>query len=120
MGRQRHIVSATIPNGGSLSPEVAVGGARIAGIIMPAAWTAAALNFEALTDQTGATPTFKPVVDSGGTEVTITTGGDRYIALTDTSPLCAGLGRVKLRSGTSAAPVNQAADRLIKLVLIDD
>lgn len=120
MGRQRDALTATIANGASLSGEVNTNGRRIAAIIMPSGWTAASLNFEALQDQTGSTSTFKPLVDTGGAELSITTGGDRVIAIPETHALSAGgLGRIKLRSGTSGAPVNQGAERIIKVVVVD-
>ena len=118
------VVSVTIANGTSLSGEANTSGHRLAAIIMPSGWTAASLNFEALQDQPAglpAAPVFKPIVDTGGTEVRITTGGDRLIAIPLTHALgCSGLGRIKLRSGTSGVPVNQGADRVIKLVLVVD
>lgn len=118
-GRDLTIIPVQIPNGGSLSAEVAVGGLRIVGIRMPAAWTAAAFTFQALVFQpTGnpPAPVFGEVVDSANAAITVATpAASTYIALADTAAFI-GLGRIKVRSGTSGLPVNQAAQRDFFLV----
>jgi hypothetical protein len=121
-GADRTVVAVTILSGQSLSSAVAIGARRIVGIQMPAGWDAAGITFAALTRQSSGNPvvpTFGKVQDAGGTEVAITAPAlDTYIALPDTAAL-GGLGQVKLRSGTAGAPVNQTADRVLGLVLVD-
>lgn len=119
MGADRQVIPVTIPNGGSLSAEVNVGGYRIAGIQMPAAWDAAGLALHALVNQVGATTTFGAVVDNAGADLVLAAapGAGEYVALPPTAPLV-GLGRIKVLSGTIAAPVNQTADRVLRLVLV--
>lgn len=121
---QRHLIPVTIPNGQSLSAEVNLGPHRLVGIIMSAAWTAADLSIQALLRQPATNPpapVFGEVVDSAGSNLVLAAapGADEYIALAPTAALL-GLGRVKIRSGTAGAPVNQAADRSLTLVVIDE
>lgn len=122
-GRDRTLVRVDIATGTALSGEVVVGAKRIVGIQMSAAWTAAALTFQAVVDQAAGNPpapVYGEVVDEGGTAISIATpGAGAYISLVDTRALIA-LGRIKVRSGTSGAPVNQAAARVLYLVCIDD
>lgn len=106
--------TVTIANGASLSDAADLGTGRLVGIIMPAAWSAAALTFQANADN-GAT--FYDVYDDA-TERTISQSGAaaaRFLAL----PLSDWLGMrgVKVRSGTGASPVNQGAARTIILVV---
>ena len=104
---------ATIPAGGSLSGAIDLATQRLAGIAIPAAWSAANLTFQASTD--GAT--FNDLYDWLGGEYTVQVGGPaRHVQL----PLAdfLGLRHLKIRSGTAAAPVNQAASRTLTLVLV--
>jgi hypothetical protein len=112
MPRDRYLRSVTIASGASLSGELNVNALEIVGLMMPAAWTAASITFAAaLGDGT----TFGKVQNEAGTEKTLTSPAvDTYIHL-DTPLRCAG--RIKVRSGTASAAVNQAADRTITLVL---
>jgi len=121
-GNTRTLVPVLIGSGTALSAEVTVGAKRIVGVQMPAGWDAAGITFAALTRQTsGAVPTltFAKVQDAGGTEVLITTPvADTYVAIAPTVALY-GLGRIKVRSGIAATPVNQTADRVLYLVCVD-
>lgn len=94
----------------ALSDAIDLGGVTLVGIQMPAAWTAAAIT---IAHNVGGT--YQPVHDAAGTEVSITTAANRYVALDPT--LYASLQDIKIRSGPVAAPVNQAAERTITLVL---
>ena len=118
-GVDRQLVSCTIPSGASLSDEVNVGSRTIVGVIMPAGWDAAGITFQALVREPSANPkvpVFGNVQDESGTEFTITTPiQDEYVAITATKLVA--LGRVKVRSGTAGAAVNQTANRTITLVL---
>jgi len=113
-GRDRTVIPVTIASGASLSGDVNVNDLRIVGIEMPAGWTAASITFAALIGD----GTYGKVQDAGGTEVTITApAAGTYIAIADTVALI-GLGRIKVRSGVAATPVNQAADRDFHLVCV--
>lgn len=103
----------TIANGASLSGAAFVGG-RLSAIIMPAAWTAANLTFQGSEDDS----TYNDLYDDAGTEYVVTAGASRYIVL---DPLAfVGVDFVKIRSGTSATPVNQGAARVVRFVLRQD
>jgi len=110
---------ATIASGASISDAVDMSAYainkdnyRLFGIVMPAAWTAANLTFQASFD--GGT-TWNDVMDATGTEYTVTAGTSRYIPV-DPTPFAA-IPMLKIRSGTAAAPVNQAADRALTFIL---
>lgn len=106
VSRTRH--PATILNGASLSDAIDLQEHQFVAFQMPAAWTAASLSFEASFDNV----TYTPVEDSAGVEVTYTVEASKWV-LVNTAHWH-GFGRfLKLRSGTSAAAVNQLADRII-------
>jgi hypothetical protein len=121
-GNTRTVIPVTIASGQSLSAEVNVGAKRIVGIQMPAGWDTAGITFVAVTRQTNAavpTVTYGKVQDAGGTELLITTPvADAYVAIAPTAATD-GLGRIKVRSGVAATPVNQTADRNFFLVCTD-
>ncbi len=112
-GLIRSVKSVTIASGASLSGAVACEGLRLAAVVMPAAWTAANLTFQGSVDGTR----FVNVHDDAGVEVTVTAAADRYIPVNPAD--WEGVQRLKVRSGTSGTPVNQAAGRIIQLVFVD-
>jgi hypothetical protein len=100
-GSQRVVVPVRIENGATTSAEVNVGGLRIVGIQMPAAWTAGTITFQALVRQVGSTLTFGNVVDSANAGFSLATPtADTYIALGDKTVL-EGLGRIKVVAGAA-------------------
>lgn len=99
----------SIANGASLSGVVDLGDGAVAGIIMPAAWTAASLTFQVSRDGT----TFYDLY-SGATEYSVTGVADVYQALDPN--IFRGVRYVKVRSGASAAAVAQGAARTAYLV----
>lgn len=104
-------VAATIASGESLSDSVVLGGLRLCGIIMPSSWTDANLTFQVSIDNV----TYQDFYDQDGNEVTIATVEDGAYYL---DPIVfATWPYVKVRSGSTTTPVNQAADREITLVL---
>lgn len=114
------IVDVVIPSGGSLSPAVNLGGRILIGVTLPETWTAAAVTFEGATS-TDSAATFKDVYDgSTGTLTEVSTGsasGGEMIAMRG-DQFGSAL-QIKVRSGTSGTPVNQAADRTVQLALAD-
>jgi hypothetical protein len=94
-----------------ITSEIDLGkGGKLQGIYMPAAWTTAAITLQA-SDASGGT--FRDVYDNAGTEESITAAASQYISLyPDTF---AGVRFIKIRSGTSATPVTQAAARTLIL-----
>ena len=109
----RTTVTATIPSAASVSNALDLGVTALLGFIAPAAWTAAALNIEVSADNATWAPA---VVDGSG----IATGswssvvaGNAYAV--DTVPMLP-FRYIRLRSGTFAAPVVQAAARAFVVI----
>ena len=102
---------ANISIGQSLSGAVQLTGLLVVGIVIPAEWTAANLTFQASAD--GAT--YNDLYDDIGTEKTVTAAAARYIIINPTD--FAGIELLKVRSGTSGAPVAQAAARELILMV---
>lgn len=103
------LYTATIANGASLSGAVDLGGRKLVAIVMPSAWDAASLTFQASPDGV----TYYNLYD-GATERALVVSANYYSAL--------GIGDwvgtrfLKIRSGTAGAAVNQTAARSITLV----
>jgi hypothetical protein len=105
-------LTATITNGQSLSGGLNLGGLRLFGIVMPAAWTAANLTF--LISPDGGV-SWNSLFDSNGVELTAAAAASRCITL-DPAMLPAAQW-LQIRSGTSTTPVTQGADRVLTLIL---
>ena len=101
--------TASISNGQSLSGAIDLGGARLAYIQMPASWTAAALTFQASADGV----TYVDLYDNDGVEYSASVAASQGIIVPLTDFL--GIRYLKVRSGTSAVPVNQGGDRTLTL-----
>ena len=99
--------TAVIASGQSLSGSVALGNGGLLAIAMPAAWSAAGLTFQVSMDGS----TWADLYDDGGNEVTATVAASRAVAM-GAAPF-AGVPYVRIRSGTSGSPVNQAAERTL-------
>lgn len=105
-------IPAVIAAGQSLSGEVDIGSAyTLVGIWMPAAWTAASLTFQVSPD--GGT-TWLEHYNAAGIETIVTVAAGQYVALDPA--LWRGVSALKIRSGTSASPVNQVAQATLNLV----
>lgn len=104
-------IAISIASGTSLSGAINLGGLRVFSIAVPSPWTTANLTFQASYD--GGT-TWSDVYKDGSEYVyTATAGKDNDVDLQRFSSIP----MLKVRSGTSGTPVNQAADRTITLVL---
>lgn len=101
--------AAAIPAGQALSAPVGLGAKTLVGISMPAGWDAAGLSFQVSTDGS----TWQDL-HTASAELTVTAAASIYIALDPT--IWRGINYVVVRSGTSAAPVNQTAARTVTLV----
>lgn len=102
--------TASISSGAALSAAVDLVIASLVALQMPAAWTAADLTFQSSSD--GAT--YVDVYSSAGVELQFTAAASRFIYVDPSVFL--GMRYIKLRSGTSAAAVNQGAARSITLI----
>jgi len=104
----------TIASGAALSGPINLGAKVLCAIIMPAAWTAAALTFQASDDGGN---TWYSVYDDQGNEVTIASAAVNASSRISMDPSnFAGIDFIKIRSGTTAAPVNQGAACTLTLV----
>ncbi len=111
-GAQLATVTATIASGASLSGAADLGTGRLVGLIMPAAWTTAAITFQGSADGANYFDLYDDNIERA-----IASGSalaSRFIALPIADWLM--IRSVKLRSGSSASPVPQGADRAITLV----
>ena len=107
---QINILSVIIPNGTALSGAFRLNGATLLGIEMSAAWTAANLTFQHSIDGTN----FFDMYDGAGAEVSLTVVAAHYVFLPPAD--WSGIVYLKVRSGTGGTPVNQGAERVLKLV----
>jgi len=102
---------ATIANGAALAPAVRLpNGHGLVGILMPAAWTAAAITAQISLDNV----TFYDLYSPDGTEVSIVVSAAAAIYLLPAEWIIANY--IKIRSGTTGTPVNQGAERAVTLV----
>jgi len=103
-----------IANGASLSGAIDLGVGRLFGIAMdPTAWTAAALTFQVSVDGVN----YFNLFDNTGTEINWTVLAQQFI--TAASPVeWQGIRWLKVRSGTSAAPINQGAARSLTIIAV--
>lgn len=103
--------TTTIANGASLSGIVDLGSNDLVGIIMPSAWTAANLTFQFSIDGTNFYDAYSATAELSSTAA----AASRMISINAANY---DMGRyIKIRSGTSATPVNQAADRILTLII---
>lgn len=107
---QQATCTATIANAASLSGACDLALQRLAGIQMPAAWTAASLSFQASYDGTN----YFDLYDQAGNEITVTTSTSRRVALNMGD--YAGIRYIKVRSGPTGTPVAQGASRDLILI----
>lgn len=104
--------TATILSGASLSDAIDLSGRNLTGILLPATWTTADLTFSVSLDGT----TYADLHDAAGEYVAVA-AASVFIGLNIAALM--GFRYLKVRSGTSGTPVNQAADRSIVLTLGD-
>lgn len=105
-------VAGTINSAASLSGTITLPG-ELVGILMPAAWTTANLTFQGSIDGTN----FFDLYDDLGVEVTAQVAGSRFIGISNSSPF-RGLRSIRIRSGSSATPVNQASARNLTVAVL--
>lgn len=108
--------TVTIAQGAALSGAVDLYGCSLVGIQMPATWTAASLSFDVSIDGTTYTALYTVSSALAATEYAITSPAASYGISLDPA-IFAGWRFLKVRSGTAAATVNQAAARVITLIV---
>jgi len=104
--------TVTIPAGQAVSNSVDLTTGTLSVVISPPGWTPANLSFLISTDNV----TFANLFDADGREVIKPIGPGRAVII-DPS-LTTGAMYVKFRSGPSANPVTQTADRVFSLIIV--
>lgn len=105
--------TVTILSGASLSDAIYLGNRHLSGIIMPAAWTSAALTFQFSLDGTNYYNAFSLTAEL--TANTTAAAANQSINIA-TSATFHGARYLKIRSGTAATPVVQGADRVLTVI----
>lgn len=96
-----------------LSGVVNISGMSLLAIKMPASWVAANITFMACESKDG---TFYDLYDDAGSEVTVTAAQQRTISCDSVALKLAPLQFIKVRSGTTATPVNQTGAPTLYLI----
>jgi len=104
-------ISATIAINASLSDSINLGGGKLAGIQMSAAWTAAVITFQGSEDGT----TFYDLYDRYGSEISWTVVAGKLHCNDDVVPFLS-IRFLKVRSGTTASAVTQEAARTLGII----
>ena len=107
------IEAAIYAGADGLSDVVDLLGGVLVAIQMPATWVAADLTFQVSLDGVN----FANLYDIDGNEIVVSAAASRVIGLTDVERWLSG-GKIKIRSGTSGTPVNQTAERKLKLAVL--
>ncbi len=102
----------TIAAGQALSTPVATTGYGVCLLILPADWTDAPITVQGSVEP-GLPEAWSDLHDHLGNEVVLTVAAGRALTLPPT--LLLGWPWLRLRSGLAAAPVNQAAERIVTL-----
>ncbi len=109
------IIEAVIDAGGTISSVIDTERVTVMGIIVPLGWTAANLTFQASNTPDIPGEWFN-VYDDTGVEVTVIAAANRAIAIDFAALKLAPWRYLRVRSGTSATPVAQAAARTLILI----
>lgn len=112
--------TTTISSGTALSGEVDLRGMRLVGIIFPSAWTAADVTFQIARQPAADGGSYGNVfnTDDSGTGAELSwDAAASQVTVPDWSGAFIGNAMLKIRSGPSGVPVNQAADRVLTLIL---
>lgn len=109
------IYRATIALNGSLSNAIALSGAWLVQIDIPAGWTAAVLTFQSSPDG----ETYSDLYDTSNTEISLTVSAGKARRVDPN--LFMGIPYIKLRSGTSGSPVNQLTSaKILTLTTVNE
>lgn len=112
---ERRTLPATILSGASVSGPISLAGLCLVGVAIPAAsgWTAAALTIEVSVDN-GASwiSPFNAAGSATGTYSSPAAGSGYAVDMDSLLPY----NMIRIRSGTTATPVNQGADRALTII----
>lgn len=105
-------LAATIAPGTSLSDVITLSKANVIAIQIPSVWTSASITFSVSADGVN----FFDLYDQAGNEFTIPAAAGRYFGGIDVLVM-GSFNYMRVRSGTSASPVNQVAGAVLNCVL---
>lgn len=115
LGRGDAVVTVTIANAASLSGAADTRGYAAAGIVIPSDWvTATSITFQGSPDNSN----WFNLYDDSGTEVVATVAASRAVSFDVIAGAVAPWRYLKVRSGTSAAAVNQTDADGVSLSLV--
>lgn len=122
MTKEPRVISTQIPANQSISGGIDIGDAEYIAIEIPDNATATSLTFQAKTnrfdDENTSPEDWDNVFDDTGTEVSVTVASNRIVVLgTVTKAALCACRYIRLRSGTSAAPVNVNPGLNLRLIL---
>ena len=107
------VVEGVITLGDNISGEIDLGYGKYISVVMPDAWDAADLTFQASDAEGGI---YQDVYDDLGSIVLIPADAGQVISITINALTFAGLRFIKIRSGTTAVPIVQTASRTFKII----
>ena len=102
--------NVTITSGTSVSTTLDLKSRPIVGVALPSSWTTADITFQVSFDGT----TWHDVYSIWGDELIVPAAASRYITFSTYESL--GARYIRVRSGTAASAVNQAADRTLRIL----
>jgi hypothetical protein len=110
------VVNATIASSASVSNAIDLqfGFRSVLGVQMPDGWTAASITFEVSHDSTTWSQLYAP--GFGVVTVAAADGAAADLAFSLNPAFFAGWSFVRVRSGTTAAPVTQGAERVLRVL----
>lgn len=119
------IIGAEIPNNQALTGEIDLGSFLFFAIELPTTWAGTTITFQSKSSrqpnpgevEPDDQETWRNVYDDTGTEVSLTVAANRIVSASTAALKLAPLRYIRIRSGTSAAPVNQSPSKPIKLIV---
>ena len=109
----RLILPVVVRLGESITDAIALGLLHLSAIVIPTSWTPANLTFQSSVDGV----TWGDVYDGAGNEYKLNVQANGSYILLDSSAFYT-MNYVKIRSGTTATPVPQTAERSLQLVIL--
>lgn len=114
------VLGTTIPANEALSGVVDLGEKRLIALEMPESWSGTTITFQSkanASDESHPVEDWDDVYDDAGNEVSVTVAQNRIVVIgTVTKSAIGALRYLRIRSGTTSAPVNQNPARSIKII----
>jgi hypothetical protein len=105
-----YILDIEFAAGASISNAINLDGKNLVALIIPSAWTGSSITLQACHRLDVETPVWNDLRDMNGLEIVIPVATNSQIQIEPAKLV--GLKYMRVRNGTSASPVNQAAARL--------